>query len=180
VLLKGSHATWSYYRHVWKYFNLHQIWFQHTNTRFCGSCDADTTCVFLRIVADMGYLILEQRINIKFCAKLGKNASDTCAILRQVFLRGINSSKRARILKSQMKKMRIALFDIKGRHCSLSIHSTRPNSQPSLLCGNTEAVKWSCAYKRLHLLPEDWIIHHDDAPTYKEFLAQKKYISEME
>jgi hypothetical protein len=25
-------------------------------------------------------------------------------------------------------------------HGSLSIHSTRPNSQPSLLCGNIEAV----------------------------------------
>jgi hypothetical protein len=30
-------------------------------------------------------------------------------------------------------------------YCSLWIHSTRPNSQPSLLCGNTEAVTWSCA-----------------------------------
>jgi hypothetical protein len=30
-------------------------------------------------------------------------------------------------------------------YCSLSIHLTRPNSQPSLLCGNTEAITWSCA-----------------------------------
>jgi hypothetical protein len=29
-------------------------------------------------------------------------------------------------------------------YCSLWIHSTRPNSQPSLLWGNTEAVTWSC------------------------------------
>jgi hypothetical protein len=26
--------------------------------------------------------------------------------------------------------------------CSLWIHSTRPNSQPSLLCGNIQAVTW--------------------------------------
>jgi len=35
---------------------------------------------------------LEQGINIKFCMKLGKNASDTCAMLS---LSSINSSKRA-------------------------------------------------------------------------------------
>jgi len=30
-------------------------------------------------------------------------------------------------------------------YCSLLIHSTRPNSQPSLLCGSSEVVKWRCA-----------------------------------
>jgi hypothetical protein len=33
------------------------------------------------------------------------------------------------------------LLQCKG-HCSLWIHSTRPNSQPRLLCGNTEVVSW--------------------------------------
>jgi hypothetical protein len=28
---------------------------------------------------------LEQRINIKFCVKLGKNANDTCAALSKVY-----------------------------------------------------------------------------------------------
>jgi len=28
---------------------------------------------------------LEQRINIKFCVKLGKNASDTCAIPSEAY-----------------------------------------------------------------------------------------------
>jgi hypothetical protein len=28
---------------------------------------------------------LEQRINIKFCVKLGKNASDICAVLSEAF-----------------------------------------------------------------------------------------------
>jgi hypothetical protein len=50
----------------------------------------------------------------------------------------------------------------------------------SLLCGNTEAITWSCAYKR----PNDSILHHDNAPAHKalsvkHFLAQKS-ITEME
>jgi hypothetical protein len=52
--------------------------------------------------------------------KLGKNASDTCAVLSkamggeamksQVFLNGINDSKRGRMLKPQMKMMLITLL----------------------------------------------------------------------
>jgi len=30
------------------------------------------------------------------------------------------------------------------RYRGYCFHSTRPNSQPTLLCGNTEAVTWSC------------------------------------
>jgi hypothetical protein len=30
-------------------------------------------------------LFAEQRINIKFCVKLGKNTSDTCAILSEAY-----------------------------------------------------------------------------------------------
>jgi hypothetical protein len=65
----------------------------------------------------------EQRINIKFCMKLGKNASDTCATLSkaygeklwksQVFLSGINDSKRACISESQIKTMLILFFNTK-------------------------------------------------------------------
>jgi hypothetical protein len=41
--------------------------------------------MFLRLVAKMGDRFLEQRINIKFCVKSGKNASDTCAMLSEVY-----------------------------------------------------------------------------------------------
>jgi hypothetical protein len=37
--------------------------------------------VFLRLDAKMGYRLLEQRIKINFCVKIGKNASDSCAML---------------------------------------------------------------------------------------------------
>jgi len=80
--------------------------------------------VVLRRAVKMSDRFLEQRIDIKFCVKLGKNASDTCAMLSkayggeavkcQVFLSGINGSKRARMSKSQMKTTLIEFVDIKG------------------------------------------------------------------
>jgi hypothetical protein len=49
---------------------------------------------------------LEQRINIKFCVKLGKK--------NQELLSGINDSKRAGMSKLQMKTTLITYFDIKS------------------------------------------------------------------
>jgi hypothetical protein len=37
--------------------------------------------LFVRLVAKMSDRFLEQEINIKFCVKLGKNASDIYAVL---------------------------------------------------------------------------------------------------
>jgi hypothetical protein len=69
--------------------------------QFCGSCGVGKRVVFLRLVAKMSDRFLEKRIIIKFCVKLGKNASYTCAMLSEacgdkirkfvVFLRGIKS-----------------------------------------------------------------------------------------
>jgi hypothetical protein len=39
------------------------------------------------------------------------------------------------------------------RYYSLWIHSIRLNSQPSLLCGNSEAATWRCDRKRPELCP---------------------------
>jgi uncharacterized metal-binding protein len=41
--------------------------------------------VFLRVVAKKSDRFLEQRINIKFCVKLEKNASDTCEMLSEAY-----------------------------------------------------------------------------------------------
>jgi hypothetical protein len=74
----------------------------------------------------MSNRFLEQRINLRFFVKLGKNASDTCAMLSEVCggeavkPNCINCSKRVHMSKSQMKAMLSA--------------------QPSLLCGNIEVV----------------------------------------
>jgi hypothetical protein len=46
----------------------------------------------------MRYRLLEQRINIKFCAKLGKSASETLQMLTEAYgvsLSGINGLKMA-------------------------------------------------------------------------------------
>jgi hypothetical protein len=66
--------------------------------------------VFLQLIVKRGDQFLRQQINIKFCVKLGKNASDTCAVLsstsggeamkKSSVLSGINASKRACLLKS--------------------------------------------------------------------------------
>jgi hypothetical protein len=42
-------------------------------------------CVFLHLVEKMNDQFLVQWVNIKFCVKLGKNASDTCAMLSKAY-----------------------------------------------------------------------------------------------
>jgi len=86
-----------------------------------ASCDADKTCLFLRLVAKMSDRFPEQRIDIKYCVKLGKNASDTCAVLyealkgeavkSQVFLSDINDSNIVARMWKMMKTMLITFFD---------------------------------------------------------------------
>jgi hypothetical protein len=70
--------------------------------------------------------------------------------------------KKAHMLKSQMKTVLITFFSIKDIYCSHWIYSTRPNSQPSLLHGNTEAV-----HRRR---PEVWpnrAFHSNSGPAHK-------------
>jgi hypothetical protein len=63
---------------------------------------------------------LEQRINIKFCVKLGKNASDTCALLTEAY--GGEVVKKSSVFgcRGRFKivitneDMPITFFDIKG------------------------------------------------------------------
>jgi hypothetical protein len=57
-------------------------------------------------------------------------------------------------------------------YCSLSIHSTRPNSQPSLLCGNNEAVLRRCEEKKFNLSPNHLILHYDNAQAYKALFSR--------
>jgi hypothetical protein len=52
-----------------------------------------------------------------------------------------------------MKTVLITFFQYQG-YCSLWIHSTRPDSQPSLLYGNNKVVMWSCAYKKARILAQ--------------------------
>jgi uncharacterized metal-binding protein len=67
------------------------------------------------LIAKISDRILEQQISIKFCVKLGKNASDTCEMLseayggevtkRQVYLSGVNGSMRIMRMWGKMKEV---------------------------------------------------------------------------
>jgi hypothetical protein len=93
--------------------------------------------VFLCLVAQMSDRFLEQRINIKFSVKFGKNASDTCAMLSAAYE---GEDMKNSILSGIHGQIEIACRNCKSTQCSTlflltrilftSIHSTRPNSQP--------------------------------------------------
>jgi len=104
--------------------------------------------VFLRLVAKMSDKFSEQRINVKFCVKLGKNVRGTCAMLSEA--NGGEAMKKSSVFKCHERFKESWHVEITNKeishhfvryqgYCSLRIHSTRSNSQPSLLCGNVEA-----------------------------------------
>jgi hypothetical protein len=118
-------------------------------------------CVFLRLVAKMNDWFLEQWINIKFCVKLGKNASDTCAILSGPYEgEAMRKSNVFDWYKRFKVRSHVEITNEENSHhflrcqgyCSLRSHFTRPNSQPSLLSGNAEADAWTCALKKVWTL----------------------------
>jgi transposase len=83
--------------------------------------------------------------------------------------------------KSQMKEMLKTFFDIKGIvHFEFITQSVNRAYYLKLLKRLPEAVR----RKRPELWPNEWILHHDNAPAHKalsvkQFLAQKS-IDEME
>jgi hypothetical protein len=66
-------------------FQLSSATISMDHRQLCGSRGTDKTCAFLRLVAELSDLFLGQRIYIKFCVKLGNNASDTCAMLSKSY-----------------------------------------------------------------------------------------------
>jgi hypothetical protein len=82
--------------------------------------------------------------------KLGRDAHDTCAVLSESC--GGETVKKSSVFEWHkwfkesfhvkiVKTMLIMFFNIKST-VHFEIHSTRPNSQLSLLCGNMEGVTW--------------------------------------
>jgi hypothetical protein len=87
ILLRDSHGAMrldgSKHRSV--YVSSYTSYDSNAFTQFYLSSGADKTGVFLRLAVEMSDRFLEQRINIKFCVKLEKNASYTYAKLSEAY-----------------------------------------------------------------------------------------------
>jgi hypothetical protein len=146
------------------------------------------TSACFRLGGKMSDRLLEQRINIKFCAKLGISASETLQMLTEAcgndamknssvsewhkrFKEGRENVKEldVRKLTAQMKIVHFEFIE-QGRtvnqHCYLEI-----------LARLREVVR----RRRHELWPDAWISHHDnalvhDALAVREFLDKKSII----
>jgi hypothetical protein len=95
----------------------------------------------------------------------------------QVSLGGRSGSKKARMLKSQMRTTLVTFFHIKGTvHFEFipQVQSVNQTHCVEILKRLREAVR----RKRPELWPDDWIFHHDMTPAHKalsvkQFLSQK-------
>jgi hypothetical protein len=144
------------------------------------------TCVFLHLVGKMSDRFLEQWINIKFFVKLGNNATDSFAMLSEAY--GYEAVKSPSVFEWYKRFKDSSHAEITHEdnahhflryqgYCSLWIHSARPVNQAyyaEILKRIREAVR-----RKIHeLWPNDWILHHDNAParkalSAKQFLTQK-------
>jgi len=125
---------------------------------------------------------LEQRVNIKFCVKLGKNTSDTCAVLseayggeaiKNLFLSVIIGSDRVTRTWKMIKTMHITFSSIKG-----IVHfEFIPQGQ------TVSQAYYMCVVKGLNFGPTIGFPTMTTPPAHralsvKQFLAQKS-ITEM-
>jgi hypothetical protein len=132
----------------------------------CGSCGADKTFVFLRLVVKMSDRFLEQRIDIKFCVQLGKNASGICEMLSEAY--GGEAMKMSRVFEWHERFKESSHVEIADedkvhhflRYQFQTIDQAHYMEIPKRL---REAVR----RKGPELWPNDWILHHDNTPAHK-------------
>lgn len=125
---------------------------------------------------------IEQRYAIKFCVRLGKNATETFSMLQDAFKDNCLSysqvkkwhkasprPKKARMSKSRTKTMLVAFFDARG-----IVHSEFvPPGQTVNAAYYLEVLKRlkrKVTSKR-SAIKDDWKLHHDNAPSHTAFLV---------
>jgi hypothetical protein len=156
--------------------------------RINATCvEVDKTPVCLRLVAEMSDRFVERQINIKFCVTLGENASDTCALVSEAY--GGEVMKKSSVFKWH-KRFResshvvitnegsaLAFFDIK---CIIHFEfiSQGQTVNQAYYVEILKRLHEAVHRRRSELWPNDWILYHDNASTYrvlsvKLFLTQK-------
>jgi histone-lysine N-methyltransferase SETMAR len=128
-------------------------------------------------------VLMEQRVCIKICQKLGKTATETYEMLQQAFGETALSRsktfewKKARKVRSNVKTMLMAFFDAEG----LMHHEFLPQRQTMIqnvyipvLQLLRDAV---CRKRPRRWSSVTWLLHHDNAPYHaalsvREFLAK--------
>jgi hypothetical protein len=138
---------------VCAHFNLHQLWFQHTNTN-CVEVVALIRWLCFYVVIRTSDWFLEKHVDL--CSCLPSQLTTFCQNLSQeikpsafnMILKAnnkvvmetadIHTPKKACKSNSQMKTMFITLIS----RVLFNLNSFHKASQPSLLCGNNEVVMW--------------------------------------
>ena len=79
-------------------------------------------------------MTIEQRINIKFCVKLGKTATETLKVLRDVY--GDSSMSRIRILEWHKRLVKGREDDLKSGRPSTSTNDANIEKVWQLVCSD--------------------------------------------
>jgi hypothetical protein len=116
---------------------------------------------------------LKQRINMKFCVKIGNSASEMLAILTLAY--GEYTMKESSVFERHMrlKKGGGGLWDDprngqpKTQTTDANVDSTNLGTPKSRIrCGTNSRrrLRGSVGKKRRELRPDKWILRHDSAP----------------
>jgi hypothetical protein len=116
-----------------------------------GNYGADKTRVFLCLVAKMSDRFLDQRIDVKFCAKLGKNKSETCTVLSEVCQNEVMEKSSAFVWHKRFKEGRKNVAD--ERSCRSRSHRTDENVEkvPNLVHSDRRLIIRHMAAVKLNL-----------------------------
>jgi hypothetical protein len=101
---------------------------------------------------------LEQRVNIKFCVKIGESAIETLAILTAAY--GEYAMKNSCVFEWH-RRFKEGLEDVqddprsgqqKTQRIEVSVDRVRTNGEPTALCGSADKVTGICSEEKTRTL----------------------------